>query len=292
MARPPRIFDRTAVRRHRDRAAAAAAAHDFLIREVADRLADRLPDVRRRFPLALDLGCHGGQLARVLDGRGGIGHLVQAELSGAMLAAAAGSRVHCDEEAPPFADDRFDLVLSVLSLHWLNDLPGVLARIRRMLKPDGLFLGAMLGAGSLDELRQALLAAEIDASGGASPRVSPFVDLRDAGGLMQAAGFALPVVDTDRIVLSYADPFALMRELRGLGEANALADRAKVFTRRALIAAAAGLYHQRHADADGRVPASFQVIYLTGWAPDAGQPKPLRPGSAQARLGDVLGDDG
>ena len=285
---PPSIFDRRAVRRHRDRAASGLAGHDFLLREVADRLADCLLDIKRDFPVALDLGCHGGQLATVLAGRGGIEWLLQSDLSPAMLAHAAGPCLAADEEALPFADARFDLILSVLSLHWVNDLPGTLAQIRRALKPDGLFLAAMLGAGTLEALRQAFLAAEVEVLGGASPRVSPFVDPHDAGALLQRAGFALPVVDTDQIVLSYADPFAMMAELRGLGESNAVAERRRHFTPRAVIDAAARRLFQEHGDDDGRIPAAFQIITLTGWAPHASQPKPLPRGSGQVPLSDAL----
>ncbi len=285
---PSEIFDRRAVRRHRDRAAGRLGSHDFLLREVADRLADCLPDIKRDFPLALDLGCHGGQLASVLAGRGGIKEMVQCDLSGNMVAGVSGPRLVADEEALPFADGQFDLVASVLSLHWVNDLPGTFSQIRRALKPNGLFLCAVLGAGSLDELRQALLAAEIEVRGGASPRVSPFMDARDAGSLLQRAGFALPVVDTDRIVLSYPDPFALMAELRGLGEGNAVAERSRNFTPRAVIAAAARHYHHEHGDADGRIPATFQTLTLTGWAPHESQQKPLPRGSGQTPLSEAL----
>ncbi|NQV58290.1 MAG: methyltransferase domain-containing protein [Alphaproteobacteria bacterium] len=284
----PAIFDRRAVRRHRDRAAAGLADYDFLLREVADRLADCLPDIKRSFPTALDLGCHGGQLSEVLAGRGGIEWLLQCDLSPAMLAHASGPRLVADEEALPFAEARFDLIISVLSLHWVNDLPGTLAQIRRALKPDGLFLAAMLGGGSLEELRQALLAAEIEVMGGASPRVSPFVDPHDAGALLQRAGFALPVVDTDQIVLSYADPFAMMAELRGLGENNAVAERQSHFTRRAVIQAGARHYHQSYGDSDGRIPATFQIITLSGWAPHDSQQQPLARGSGQMPLSEVL----
>jgi len=266
--------------------------YDFLIREAADRLADCLLDIKRTFPLALDLGCHTGQVASVLGGRGGIEWLAQCDLSPAMASRAraeAGPRLTLDEEALPFADGRFDLILSVLSLHWVNDLPGTLLQIRRALKPDGLFLCAMLGGGTLDELRQSLLAAETEVRGGASPRVSPFVDPHDAGALLQRAGFALPVVDTDRIVLSYADPFAMMAELRGLGEGNAVAERQKSFTPRAVIEAGARHYYQNHADEDGRIPASFQIITLTAWAPHESQQQPLERGSGQTPLSDALG---
>ncbi len=282
------IFDRRTVRRHRDRAAAGLAGYDFLLREVADRLADCLPDIKRSFPTALDLGCHGGQLAEVLAGRGGIEWLLQCDLSPAMLAHASGPRLAADEEALPFAEAQFDLIISVLSLHWVNDLPGTFAQISRALKPDGLFLAAMLGGGSLEELRQSLLAAEVEVMGGASPRVSPFVDPHDAGALLQRAGFALPVVDTDQIVLSYPDPFAMMAELRGLGESNAVAERHGHFTPRAVIQAAARHYYQNHGDGDGRIPATFQIITLSGWAPHESQQQPLARGSGQVPLSDAL----
>ena len=285
---PPTIFDRRSVRRHRDRAAGRLAEYDFLLREVADRMGDCLLDIKRSFPLALDLGCHGGQVAEVLAGRGGIERLVQCDLSPAMLARATGPRLVADEEALPFADGRFDLILSVLSLHWVNDLPGCFSQIRRALKPDGLFLAALPGGGTLDELRQAMLAAEVSVLGGASPRISPFVDAHDAGALMQRAGFSLPVVDTDRIVLSYTDPFAMMAELRGLGESNAVAERTRHFTPRAVIDAAAHNYHREHGDDDGRIPATFQIITLTGWAPHESQQKPLARGSGRTPLSDAL----
>ena len=292
MQTPPEVFDRGAVLRHRERAAPGLPAYDFLIREVADRLADCLSDIKRAFPLALDLGCHGGQLASVLGGRGSIEWLVQSDLSPAMAAQASngyGPRLALDEEALPFADGQFDLVISALSLHWVNDLPGTLLQIRRTLKPDGLFLCAMLGGGTLDELRQSLLAGEIETVDGASPRVSPFVDPHDAGALLQRAGFALPVVDTDRIVLSYADPFAMMAELRGMGEGNAVAARRRNFTPRAVIEAGARNYYQNHSDGDGRIPATFQIVTLTGWAPHESQQQPMARGSGQTPLSDVLG---
>ncbi|MFP6749286.1 MAG: methyltransferase domain-containing protein [Alphaproteobacteria bacterium] len=288
MPGPPKIFDRPTVRRHRDRAAAGLAAYDFLLREVAERLADCLLDFKRGFPLALDLGCHGGQLAGVLAGRGGIERLVQCDLSPAMVGLVSPPRLVADEEALPFAPAQFDLILSVLSLHWVNDLPGTLSQIRRCLKPDGLFLAAIPGGGTLDELRQALLAAEMAVLGGASPRVSPFVSAHDAAALMQRAGFALPVVDTDRIVLSYKDPFAMMAELRGLGEGNAVAERSRRFTPRAVIEAAAHNYHRDHGEGNGRIPATFQIITLTGWAPHESQQKPLTRGSGHRPLSDAF----
>jgi SAM-dependent methyltransferase len=197
-------------------------------------------------------------------------------------------RLAADEEALPFADASFDLALSCLSLHWVNDLPGALVQLRRALKPDGLFLAAMLGAGTLDELRGAWVEAESAEEGGVSPRVSPFADLADAAALLQRAGFALPVADADTITVTWPDPFALMRELRGMGETNAAEGRRRAPSRRGTLLAAAAAYAERHADADGRIPATFRVLYLSGWAPAADQPKPLRPGSATARLADAL----
>ncbi len=283
------VFDRDAVRRHRDRAAAGLADHDFLLREVGERLVDRLDDIRRRFPCALDLGCHGGVLAGLLGERGGIETLVHSDLSPCMAAAAPGLRLAADEEALPFAPASFDLVLSLLSLHWVNDLPGALTQLRQILKPDGLLLAAMLGGQTLKELRQALAAAEIALESGISPRVAPFADVRDVGGLLQRAGFALPVVDSETITVSYGEPLRLLHDLRGMGETNAVRDRRKTCTRRGTLFSALARYRELFADAAGRVPASFQVIFLTGWAPDASQPSALPPGSARMRLADVLG---
>lgn len=282
------VFDRAAVRRHRDRAATGLDGHDFLFREVAERLASRLDDIRRSFPTALELGSHGGPLAAALAGRGGVERLVQSDQSPALLRRTGGLRVAADEELLPFAPESFDLVASVLSLHWVNDLPGALVQARRILRPDGLFLAAMFGGDTLGELRQAFAAAEIAEEGGASPRLSPFADIRDTGMLLQRAGFALPVVDADSITVTYPDPLALMRDLRGMGESNAVRERRKGFTRRATLMAAAAAYAERFAGADGRVPATFQVIYLTGWAPHESQQRSLRPGSARARLADAL----
>lgn len=291
MADTIRIFDRSLLRKRRDRAAAGFAAHDFLVREVAERLADRLEDVTRRFPLALDLGCHTGEMADTLTGRGGIETLVQCDLSPAMAARAAGNgrpTLAADEEWLPFADASFDLVLSCLSLHWVNDLPGTLVQIRRILKPDGLFLCAMLGGDTLTQLRQSLTEAEIAEEGGLSPRVSPFADVRDLGSLLQRAGFALPVVDTDTITVAYADPMRLLADLRGMGETNAVAEQRKTLTRRATLLHALSRYQEAFANADGRVEASFQVMTMTAWTPHPSQQQPLAPGAGQTSLAQAL----
>ena len=193
-----------------------------------------------------------------------------------------------DEEALPFAQGTFDLIISNLSLHWVNDLPGALAQIRRALKPDGLFLASMLGGDTLGELRRALAEAEIAEEEGLSPRVSPMAEVRDLGGLLLRAGFALPVADTDTLTVMYEDPMKLMADLGAMGEANAAAESRKGFTRRRTLMAAAARYRELFADDGGRVPATFQIITLTGWAPDPSQPQPLKPGSAEARLADAL----
>lgn len=282
------VFDRTAVRRHRDRAAPVLDAHDFLFREVGERLVDRLDDVKRRFPLTLDLGCHGGQLGRLIGARGGVESLIQSDLSPAMAGRAGSLALASDEELLPFGPETFDLVLSCLSLHWVNDLPGALVQIRTALKPDGLFAAAMLGGGTLAELRAALAWAEEAEEGGLSSRVSPFADARAAGDLLQRAGFALAVVDTETVTLDYADPFRLFRDLRAMGETNAVIERRKGLTRRATVMAAAERYRAAFGDADGRVRASFCVLYMTGWAPDPSQQRPLAPGSAQSSLAAAL----
>lgn len=299
-----KVFDRSLLRRRRDRAAAKITQHDFLFEEVADRLAERVEEVRRDFPLALDLGCHHGCLARALGPLRAqtpqkIGHLLQSDISlaQAKLAAKAGANVTgtapslvADEEFLPFGASCLDLVISNLSLHWANDLPGSLIQIRHALKPDGLFLGALLGGASLWELRQVLLQAESETEGGAGPRVSPFADLQDAAGLLQRAGFALPLADRDRITVTYPDIFRLLADLRGMGEANALAARSNhPLTRRSLLRAAE-LYQTAHSGPDGKIAATFEILYLTAWTPSESQPQPLKPGSATTRLADALGE--
>ena len=282
------VFNRRTLRLHRDRAADRFKEHHFLFREIGERLADRLDDVNRRFPFALDLGCHDGGLAELLGDRGGVESLVQCDLSEKMAARAQGLRVAADEEFLPFGEGVFDLVLSNLTLHGVNDLPGALTQIRRSLKPDGLFLAALFGGGTCKELRRALAEAEITEEGGLSPRVSPFVEIKDAGALLQRAGFALPVADLDTVCVSYPDFTTLLHDLRGMGEANAVRERRKTFTRSATMAGAANRYETLFGDPGGRLPATFQIIYLTAWAPDPSQPKPMAPGSASHSLAEAL----
>ena len=288
------IFDRGLLRRRRDRAAAGLARHDWLFREIAERVADRLDDVKRDFPRALDIGCHTGTLSRRLRGRGGIEWLVQCDLSPTRAAAAAlegRPTLAADEEWLPFAPSSFDLVLSVLSLHWVNDLPGALIQIGKTLKADGLFLGAMLGGQTLQELRMALMQAELAEEQGASPRVSPFADLRDIGALLQRTGFALPVVDRDTVTLRYAGALELMAELRAMGESNATRARRRSPTRRATLLRAAEIYQEMFGADQAGLPVTFEILYLTAWSPHDSQPKALAPGSAKQRLGDMLGSE-
>jgi SAM-dependent methyltransferase len=290
-ADPLLVFDRRLVRRRRERAVLRGDTADFLFAEVATRLADRLIDVRRSFAIGADLGSRGGHMARAALATGRVERLYAVDASPALAARLAVPAVAADEEALPFADASLDLAVSSLALHWVNDLPGMLVQIRRALRPDGLFLAAMCGGETLWELRQILMEAELAVSGGVSARVSPMADLRDAAGLLQRAGFALPVADRDPLSVSYTDAWALMRELGAMGESNAIRLRAPGPLRRAILAETVRLYQKRHAFAGGRVRASFEVLYISGWAPSATQQKPLRPGQAKNRLADALGVD-
>ena len=290
------LFDRRAWRLHRDRAARLAqdqaVAADFLHAEIADRLLDRLDLVGREFPVALDLGARDGALACALARRPGTVQVVAAEPSAAFLGGAPPPRVAADPELLPFRDASFDLVASVLALHWTADLPGALLQLRRALKPDGLLLAAMLGGQTLVELRTALFEAELAEEGGVSPRVSPAIELGDAAALMQRAGFAMPVADSETITVTYPDALALMRDLRAMGETNALAARRRGLMRRATLARAAVIYTERFANTDGRIPATLEILFLAGWAPHPSQPKSLPRGSATHRLADALKKSG
>lgn len=276
-------FDRRLLRQRRNRAALALSDHDFLIREAGARLLERVVDEKQSYPLALDLGCHRGEMSALLAQTPGHGihRVVHSDLAFAMASATSGLRLVADEEALPFAPGVFDLAISVLSLHSVNDLPGCLAQLRRILRPGAVFLGAMFGGETLHELRHCLAQAEMACEDGLSPRISPFADVRDAGALLQRAGFARPVADVDTISVSYSDLPALMRELRGMGESNILHARRRQFLRRETLAMAAKLYQESFAGPDGRIKATFQIINLTGWAAgetaaDSEIPKPRR----------------
>ena len=291
MAEPVHVFDRLAVRRRRDRAGRMAEPAVFLFDALAERLADRLDDLRRSFGTTLILGALGGRLGEMVAARPDVRTLITADLSETLARRAPGPAVVADEEALPFAAGAFDLILGGFSLHAVNDLPGTLIQARRALKPDGLFLAAMAGGETLHELRRSLIEAEAEIEGGASPRVAPFAEVRDAGALLQRAGFALPVVDQDTITVTWPDALALMADLRAMGETNALTQRLRHPTRRRTLLAAASRYRELFGDDEGRVPATFQILFLTGWAPGPDQQKPMAPGSAAARLADALGGE-
>jgi SAM-dependent methyltransferase len=286
MAENPMIFDRALLRRRRRRAAALGPA-TFLLDRVAGDLAERLVTVLRRFELAVDLGTPGDAVRTALARLESVGKIVAADV---MPDAARGEIfIATDEEALPFGDATLDLVVSALALQFVNDLPGVLVQVRRALKPDGLLLAALLGGETLTELRQSFAEAESDIEGGVSPRVAPFADLRDLGALLQRAGFALPVTDVDRVTVRYDSAFGLMHDLRRMGATNALSARRRTPLKRATLQRMAEIYSQRFADDDGRVRATFEIVWLSGWAPHPDQQQPLKPGSAKARLADALG---
>ncbi|HEY5106667.1 MAG TPA: methyltransferase domain-containing protein [Caulobacteraceae bacterium] len=291
MSGPPRIFDRRVHRLRRERAAPSTRAADFLHRRVSHDIVERLESVNRQFPVAVDIGAGHGAFAEALatsEAASKIGVLIEADLSARMLSGRLGPRVVADEERPPFAAGAVDLAVSGLVLHWVNDLVGALIQIRRAMRADGLFIGALLGGATLTELRQALLEAEAELCGGAGPRVSPFTDAFGAAGLLQRAGFALPVVDTDRLTVRYSHPLELIADLRAMGETSALVDRPQRRLSARVLARACEIYVARYTEADARVVATFEIITLTGWAPHPDQPKPLKPGSAKARLADAL----
>jgi len=265
----PILFDRALLRRRQARAAHLGAA-TFLLEQVIEDAVERLGSVNRTFVDGIDLATPGALLRRAVQDRVATLSAVDVPVT--------------DSDSLQLAPASVDLVLSVLALQFVNDLPGVLAQLRAALKPDGLLLAAIVGGDTLTELRQSFAAAEAELEGGASPRVSPFADLRDAGGLLQRAGFALPVTDLDRLTVRYDNAFALMQDLRRMGATNVLVEQRKLPTRRATMLRMAQIYSERFADTDGRIRATFDIIWLLGWAPHASQQKPLRPGSAKFSL--------
>ena len=269
----PILFDRPLLRARQNRALRGAPAA-FLLDRVAEDAAERLQAVLREFKSAADIGTPGDQVRNMLAGR--LGQLARIDLP--------------DIESEPLAlqPESLDLAVSALAFQFVNDLPGVLAQIRRALKPDGFLLAAMIGGDTLTELRQSFAAAEAELEGGVSPRVAPFADLRDVGGLLQRTKFALPVTDVDRVVVRYDSAFALMADLRRMGATNVLVERRRTPTRRATLVRMAQIYGERFADSDGRIRATFDVIWLSGWAPHESQQKPLKPGSAKASLAEAV----
>jgi SAM-dependent methyltransferase len=275
------------LRRHRLRALHGEPI-DFLLKHVAEELVERLLAVKRSFSIVVDIGTPGPALRAMIRSQALAPIVIGAEPLADELRSGEPLLVAADEEALPFADGSLDLAVSALALHTTNDLPGALAQIRRALKPDGLFLGALLGGETLTELRQSFAAAESEIEGGVSPHVAPFADLRDLGALLQRAGFALPVADSDRLTVRYANAFDLMRDLRGMGASNALVERRRAPLKRATLLRMAQIYAERFSDPDGRLRASFDIVWLSGWTPHESQQQPLRPGSAKARLADAL----
>jgi SAM-dependent methyltransferase len=282
------IFDKARIAANRHRALLnndPKAA--FLLDIAADEMAERLAVVERTFETAVELHGATGAAAHAAMATGKIGSLTRIESESAYINSGDGF-IEAPLEDVPLEPQSVNLVLAPLSLHLTNDTPGVFIQIKRALKPDGLFLAAIPGSGTLQELREVLLATEIEMTGGASPRVIPFADVRDVGGLMQRAAFALPVIDTETYTVRYDSLFPLMKDLRAMGMGNPLADRSRKPLTRAFFLRAAEIYAERYADPDGRIRATFSIIYVSGWAPHESQQQPLRPGSAKARLADAL----
>jgi SAM-dependent methyltransferase len=266
---PPTLFDRDLHRKRLDRAASGYAGADFLHRRAAYDIAERLAPIMRTFPVAVDLSARGGAFAQALaeEAPEKVQTLIEVDLSPPMLAGRPGLRVAADEERLPFAPASLDLIVSTLGLHWTNDVVGALIQARRALKPDGLFIAAFLGGVTLTELRQSLVAAESEILGGAGSRVSPFADLQDAAGLLSRAGFVQTVSDVDRVTVTYEHPLKLILDLRQMGETGVLADRHPKKLTRTLLARMAEIYVERFGTDDGRVPATFEILTVTGWAP-------------------------
>ena len=291
---PPALFDRSRIAQNRDRASLRYRNYAFLKARESSQLLERLADVSRQFPNALDIGAHDGQAAEALLESPQVGEVTALEMSPAMVASMVAKGLNAiqgSEESLPFEPAAFDLATSVLALHWVNDLPGALAQIRTVLKPDGLFLGCLFGGGTLNELRTSLIEAESSLTGGISPRISPLPGLQDMAGLMQRAGFALPVADVERVTVRYSNPLKLLDDLKGMGEQAAFAQREGQERRplsRRMLARMAEVYQDRFSDPDGKVRASFEIVWLSGWAPAASQPKPLRPGSGKFSLADAV----
>ena len=267
----PILFDRALLAARQRRV--AGAPETFLMERVVEDMADRLQAVNRRFTDAADIWTPGGLRAPFVEGFARFTALAAPDTA---------------REELELAQNSLDLALSALAFQFVNDLPGVLAQIRRALRPDGLLLAAMIGGDSLTELRQSFAAAEAECEGGVSPRVAPFADLRDIGSLLQRAGFALPVTDVDRVVVRYGNAFGLMQDLRRMGATNSLIERRRTPTRRATLLRMAEIYAERFADPDGRIRATFDIIWISGWAPHQSQQAPLKPGSAKASLEDAV----
>ena len=286
------IFDRRALGLRRTRARRQADRFDFLLLRVSEDIAERVSVTLREFSRVCVLGAAHGVTARALAACDNVGSIVEADISECAFQDRTdplmSQKVVCDDGVLPFAPGAFDLIVAPLNLHLVNDLPGALIQIRKSLKPDGLFLASVLGGQTLCELRESMMLAEEEVSGGVSPRVFPVAEVREYGGLLQRAGFALPVTDSETVTVTYETPFGLLKDLRGMGATNVMRDRLRRTPRRSLFPRMAQIYAERYGRDDGRVPATFELITLTGWAPHESQQKPLKPGSAKMRLADAL----
>ena len=290
MTEPPRLFDRRAIRRNRERALSDREFRPFLLDEVIEQVVERLSEIRRPFPRVLELGSWRGRAAEQLLAAGlGQDRLVALDPLADALDWGPGLKVQAELDLLPFAEGSFDLILSLMALHQVDDLPGVLAQLGRILAEDGLMMLAFPGGDTLHELRAALTQAELELVGGAAMRVAPVVDIRDAAALLQRAALALPVADIDRITVSYADPLMLLQELQAMGEGGALLARPRGLFRRDLLLRTAEIYRERHARADGRIVATFDILHMAGWRPHASQQQPARRGSGQVRLAAAMG---
>lgn len=278
------LFNRSLHRLRREKSAPDFASVDFLFREASLRLADRLQDIQRDFLLALDLGGHTGLLDSAIRATGKVGELIQTDLAYGMVRQAPSPlKAVVDEEVLPFAEASLDAAFSVLSLQWVNDLPGCLIQLRQALKPDGLLLAVVPGPHSLQELRQSLLAVAT-VTGKAAPRISPFVEVRDAGALLQRAGFALPVIDSEYVTLTYQDPFTFLKEVRKMGEANALYEQHKGMSTLSFWQEVMAHYQRHHSDERGRIKVTVELVFMTAWAPHPSQQKPMPRGSGKVSL--------
>lgn len=273
----------------RDHAVVNYPKYSFLKTRAVEEMLERLADTPRDFPVALDLGSHTGVAQKALERSGKTRSVFALDLSADMARATQGLAAAADEEQLPIKEASLDLIVSLLSLHNVNDLPGALVQIRRALKPDGLFLGCLFGAGTLSELRTSLMQAEVELTGGATQRISPLPGLQDMAGLLQRAGLALPVADIDHVTVRYDTPFNLLEDLKGMGERAAFAEANRRPLSRRILTRMSEIYAENFSDPDGRLRASFEIIWLSGWAPAQGQPKPLKPGSAKQSLASAIG---
>ena len=278
-----RVFDRCQILKHRSRKLPHISKHPYFLMDwTMEQIMDRLSFIKKEFGVCAQIGCRGESLKNKIRGE-------KLYFTTDITSNNYKPDILCDEEFLPFLPHSIDLVISSLNLHTVNDLPGCLLQIKNILKPDGLFMAAILGGETLKELRECLGETELEIYGGITPRVAPFTDKQQIGGLLQRAGFALPVVDSDIITVTYDSIFHLMRDLRMMGEGNAILERQRTFTKKSLFFRAGEIYSQKYASKDGRINASFEIIFMTGWSPHESQQKPLKPGSAQSRLSDILG---